>query len=55
MRASLAILAIILFADSARCADADRKPLDEQFLRSYMTGEYDLIGQRFETKEDFYK
>jgi hypothetical protein len=33
MRASLAIFAIILFADSARCADADRKPLDEQFLR----------------------
>jgi hypothetical protein len=46
MRASLAILAMILFADSARCADADRKPLDEQFLRSYMAGEYDLIGRK---------
>ena len=46
MRASLAILAMILFADSARCADADRKPLDEQFLRSYMTGAYDLIGRK---------
>jgi hypothetical protein len=37
---------MILFADSARCADADRKPLDEQFLRSYMAGEYDLIGRK---------
>jgi hypothetical protein len=46
MRASLAILAMILFADSARCADADRKPLDEQFLRSHMAGEYDLIGRK---------
>ena len=46
MRASLAILAMILFADSARCADAYRKPVDEQFLRSYMAGEYDLIGRK---------
>ncbi len=46
MRASLAILAMILVADSAHSADADRKPLDEQFLRSYMTGEYDLIGRK---------
>jgi hypothetical protein len=37
---------MILFADFARCADADRKPLDEQFLRSYMAGEYDLIGRK---------
>ena len=37
---------MILFADSARSADADRKPLDEQFLRSYMTGAYDLIGSK---------
>jgi hypothetical protein len=46
MRAFLAILAMILVVDSARSADADRKPLDEQFLRSYMTGEYDLIGRK---------
>jgi hypothetical protein len=46
MRASLAILAVILFAYSARCADADGKVLDEQFLRNYMAGEYDLIGRK---------
>ena len=36
----------MLFADPARCADADRKPLDQQSLRSYMDGEYDLIGRK---------
>ena len=45
MRVSLALLAILLFANSVRCADADRKPLDEEGLRSYMAGEYDLIGR----------
>jgi len=53
MRASLAILAMILFADSARCADADRKPLDEQFLRSYMAGEYDLIGRKADSSATY--
>jgi hypothetical protein len=42
----LAIIAMLLFANSARCADADRKPLDEDSLRSYMAGEYDLIGRK---------
>ena len=46
MRASLAILAMMLFANSVHCADADRKPLDEESLRGYMTGEYDLIGRK---------
>jgi hypothetical protein len=46
MRAPVAILAILLFANSARCADADRERLDEESLRSYMTGEYDLIGRK---------
>jgi hypothetical protein len=46
MRACLAILAMLLLADSARCADADRKQSDEESLRSYMAGEYDLIGRR---------
>jgi hypothetical protein len=46
MAASLGILAIVLPAISGRCGDADRKPLDEDFLRSYMTGEYDLIGRK---------
>jgi hypothetical protein len=53
MRASLAILAVILFADSARSADADRKPLDEQFLRSYMAGEYDLIGRKADSSASY--
>ena len=46
MKASLAILAIMLFANSVRCADTDRKSLDDGFLRSYMAGEYDLIGRK---------
>jgi hypothetical protein len=46
MRAFLVILAILLFVESARCADADRNPLDEESLRSYMAGEYDLIGRK---------
>jgi hypothetical protein len=53
MRASLAILAVILFADSARSADADRKPLDEQFLRSYMAGEYDLMGRKADSSATY--
>jgi hypothetical protein len=46
MSAPIAILAMLLFANSARCADADRERLDEESLRSYMTGEYDLIGRK---------
>ena len=36
VRASPAILAMMLFANSVHCADTDRKPLDEESLRSYM-------------------
>ncbi len=49
MRACLAIVAVLLFADSARCADADRKQSDEESLRNYMTGEYDLIGRKVDS------
>jgi hypothetical protein len=38
-----AVGAILLVAVSARSGEADRKPLDEEFLRNYMAGEYDLI------------
>jgi hypothetical protein len=38
--------AMLLFANSVRCADADRKQPDEASLRSYMAGEYDLIGRK---------
>ena len=46
MKTSLVILAILLFANSVGCADADPKQLDEESLRSYMVGEYDLIGRK---------
>ena len=46
MRVLLAISAILLFTDSARCADADVKLTDEESLRGYMCGEYDLIGRK---------
>ena len=46
MKASLAILAMMLFANSVPCADADRQPVDDEALRSYMAGEYDLIGRK---------
>ena len=46
MKAPLAILPILLFVVCARSGEADRKPLDEEFLRNYMTGEYDLIGRK---------
>jgi hypothetical protein len=46
MRACLAILAMLIFANSARCVDADPKRLDEESLRSYMVGKYDLIGRK---------
>jgi hypothetical protein len=44
--AHLAFLVILLLARSAHCADGDVKRLDEESLRSYMAGEYDLIGRR---------
>ena len=46
MRASLTILTILLLAHSARCANAVPKQLDEEFLRGYMAGEYDLVGRK---------
>jgi hypothetical protein len=46
MRTFLATVAIFLLVNSVRCSDADRKPLDEKFLRNYMIGEYDLIGRK---------
>jgi hypothetical protein len=46
MRAFLASLAMLLIANSARCLNANPKPADEDVLRSYMSGEYDLIGRK---------
>jgi hypothetical protein len=46
MKMSLLILAMMLFGNFLRCADADRKASDSEGLRSYMAGEYDLIGRK---------
>jgi hypothetical protein len=46
MKTYLAISAILLFAVSARSGETDRNSLNEQSLRSYMAGEYDLIGRK---------
>jgi len=46
MRMFLTILAMLLFANSVHSADADRERLDEESLRSYVAGEYDLIGRK---------
>jgi hypothetical protein len=46
MKTCVVILTLMLLGDSLRCADADHKPLDDEFLRSYMSGDYDLIGRK---------
>jgi hypothetical protein len=53
MKAYLAIWAILLFALSARSGETDRKPLDEEFLRNYMAGEYDLIGRKADSSATY--
>jgi len=53
MKAYLAIWAILLIAVSARSGETDRKPLDEQFLRNYMAGEYDLIGRKADSSATY--
>ena len=50
--ASLAIL-VLLPAVSGRCSDADSKPLDEEFLRNYMAGEYELIGRKADSTSTY--
>lgn len=42
----LTIWASLLVVTFARLGEADQKQLDEESLRSYMTGEYDLIGRK---------
>jgi hypothetical protein len=37
---------MLLIAASASYGEKDQKPLDEEFLRNYMAGEYDLIGRK---------
>ena len=53
MKAYLAISAILLIAVSSRSGETDRKPLDEEFLRNYMAGEYDLIGRKADSSATY--
>ena len=48
MPAVVMILALLLLGDvnSALNADTASKPLDVEFLRGYLAGEYDLIGRK---------
>jgi hypothetical protein len=46
MKVWLRIWAIWLVVALARVGEAEQKQLDEGSLRSYMTGEYDLIGRK---------
>ena len=43
----------MLCANPVRCTDADRKQLDEESLRSYMAGEYDLIGRKADSSATY--
>ena len=53
MKVYLAICAVLLVAVSGRSSEADRKPLDEESLRGYMAGEYDLIGRRADSNATY--
>jgi hypothetical protein len=44
---------ILLIAVLAGSAEADRKRLDEEFLRNYMAGEYDLIGRKADSNTTY--
>ena len=46
MKACIAILALLLVAVSASSGEAEEKPLDEESVRNYMAGEYDVIGRK---------
>jgi hypothetical protein len=46
MKAFAAGFAVLLFANFACCFGAESKDLDQKSLRSYMAGEYDLIGRK---------
>src|SRR5262245_11071850 len=52
-KACLAVCAVLLVAISARCGETGQKPLDEEFLRNYMAGEYDLIGRKADSSATY--
>ena len=49
----LAGWAILLIAVSECHGEADSKPLDEEFLRNYMAGEYELIGRKADSNKTY--
>jgi len=53
IKGHLAIWAFVLIAVSASSGETDRKPLDEEFLRNYMAGEYDLIGRKADSSATY--
>jgi hypothetical protein len=53
MKAYLAISAVLLVVVSTRSGETDRNPLDEEFLRNYMAGEYDLIGRKADSTSTY--
>jgi hypothetical protein len=53
IKGHLAILAFVLIAVSTSSGETDRKPLDEEFLRNYMVGEYDLIGRKADSSATY--
>ena len=53
IKGHLAIWAFVLVAVSASSGETDRKPLDEEFLRNYMAGDYDLIGRKADSSATY--
>ena len=53
IKGHFAIWAFLLIAVSASPGETDRKPLDEEFLRNYMAGEYDLIGRKADSSATY--
>jgi hypothetical protein len=53
IKAHLAIWVTLLVAVSACSGETERKPLDEEFLRNYMAGEYDLIGRKADSRATY--
>ena len=43
----------MLLAVFASSGETDRKPLDKEFLRNYMAGEYDLIGRKADSSATY--
>src|SRR5438046_10432160 len=55
MTVSLVILAtmFLIGSHSVFGADGNAKPVDEEFLRGYMAGEYDLIGRKADSDANY--